>query len=596
MDDKMMLRSPICSVLGHVDHGKSSILDAIRGSAIVKGEAGAITQAIGASIIPIETINAVAGELLGSMRAKIDIPGLLFIDTPGHAAFTSLRKRGGTLADIAIVVCDINEGPKPQTIEAIEILRQYKTPFIIAANKIDLVQGYRPNNEKSFMKNMAGQDAHYNESVEIKLYELVGKFQELGFMSERFDRISDHTKEISIVPVSAKGMIGIPELLMVLIGLAQKYLRKDLHIDPNSPAKGIILEVKEDKGLGTTLDVIIYDGTIRIHDTIVTPTLDGTITTKVRALLEPAALHEMRDKKAEFMHVTRAIGATGVKICAHGLEGAIAGMPLVAAIGDDEALETIKEELASEISDTMIETENEGVIIKADTLGSLEAVSTLLKEKDIPIKKASIGPISLKDVKQALALKEDYPEYGTVLGFNVGCSEEIVREARKSGIRIISHDVIYRIMDDYEAFREETRREEQRVNLKGLPSPCRIMMLPGYVFRQSGPAIVGCVVEKGELRVGVHLMKKGKRIGRVKSMQKDKETVSKAEEGDRVAVSIEGATVGRQIDENDVLYSLIEEEEFRTYKKHKDILQPSEKEVLTQIGQIMREENAMWGV
>jgi translation initiation factor 5B len=538
----------------------------------------------------------IAGELLGSMKAKIDIPGLLFIDTPGHAAFTSLRKRGGTLADIAIVVVDINEGPKPQTIEALEILRTYKTPFIIAINKIDLISGYKKIDEKSFIKNMQKQDPQYNENFEIKLYQIVGKLQELGFMSERFDRISDHTKEISLVPVSAKSMIGIPEMLMVLIGLAQKYLRKDLHIDPKASARGIILEVKEDKGLGTTLDVIIYDGTIRIHDTIVTPTLDGIITTKVKALLEPAALQEMRDKKAEFKHVNRVVGATGVKICAQGLEGAIAGMPLVTAIDDEDALEAIKEELTSDISETMIEKENEGIIIKADTLGSLEAVSTLLKEKSIPIKKASIGPISLKDIKQAAALREDYPQFGAILGFNVSCSEEMLVEAKKSRVRIINNNIIYRIIDDYEAYLEDTKKEEQRINLKGLPSPCKISILPGYIFRQSGPAIVGCIVEKGELQVGIHLMKNGKKIGRVKSLQQDKESVSKADEGARIAVSIEGATVGRQIDENDVLYSYIEEEEFRTYKKHREILKPAEKEVLTQIGQIMREENTMWGV
>ena len=595
MDNKT-LRSPICSVLGHVDHGKSSILDAIRGSAIVKGEAGAITQAIGASIIPIETIIGLSGDLMGSMKAKIDIPGLLFIDTPGHAAFTSLRKRGGTLADIAIIVVDINEGLKPQTIEALEILRQYKTPFIIAANKIDLVQGYSKNDEKSFIKNMNKQHPSYHENIETKLYELIGRLHEHGFLSERYDRISDHTKEISIVPVSAKSMIGIPEMLMVLIGLAQKYLKNKLYMDVNSPAKGIILEVKEDKGLGTTIDSIIYDGTIRVNDTIVTPTLDGSITAKVKALLQPSPLHEMRDKKAVFKHVNKAVGAIGIKICGHGLEGAIAGMPIATTIEDEHNIREVSEQLHSDIMETLISQEKEGIIIKADTLGSLEALSVLLKDKSIPIKKSMIGPISLKDVKHAHALREEHPQYGAILGFNISCTPEVLIEAKKSGVRIITNDVIYKIIDDYEAFIEETRREEQRVSLKGLPSPARIILLRGYVFRQSNPAIVGCLIDKGELKVGTYLMKNAKRVGRVKSIQKDKETVKVADEGSRVAVSIEGATIGRQVLEEDVLYSMIGEEDYRNYKKHRDILTPAEKEVLIQIGQIMREENPLWGV
>ena len=222
------IRQPIVTVVGHVDHGKTSILDKIRGSAIQAGEAGGITQAIGASIIPLHTIQKITGELLEKMNMKFNIPGILFIDTPGHASFTSLRKRGGNLADIAILVVDITEGLKPQTIESIEILKQFKTPFIIAANKIDLISGW-VTKEGPLAASLNSQPDSVRNLVDTKLYNLVGKIAEHGFNADRFDRVDDFTKNIAIVPTSAKTGEGIPELLMIMSGLAQKFLEKWNH-------------------------------------------------------------------------------------------------------------------------------------------------------------------------------------------------------------------------------------------------------------------------------------------------------------------------------------------------------------------------------
>jgi translation initiation factor 5B len=155
------IRQPIVSVLGHVDHGKTSLLDYIRGSTVAAREAGAITQHIGATEVPINAIYNVCGELLKGK--KFTLPGLLFIDTPGHHAFTTLRIRGGSLADIAILIVDINEGFKPQTYESLRILKQYKTPFIVVANKIDAISGWqktdgiaknRINNQRVNVKNI----------------------------------------------------------------------------------------------------------------------------------------------------------------------------------------------------------------------------------------------------------------------------------------------------------------------------------------------------------------------------------------------------------------------------------------------------------
>jgi len=349
----MAIRSPICTVVGHVDHGKSSILDNIRGSAIVGSEAGAITQAIGASIIPLDTIKKICGDLLKTANMNFTIPGLLFIDTPGHAAFTNLRKRGGNLADIAILVIDIREGLKPQTIESIEILKQYKTPFIIAANKVDLLPGWKKGTN-SILKTISEQTPQTSQEVEKKVYEIVGKLAEYELNGERFDRVQDYTKQVAIIPTSAETGEGISELLMVLSGLAQKYLETCLECNVDGSAKGIILEVKEEKGIGKSMDVILFDGTLKVNDTIIIGGLNRPITTKVRGLFEPNPLSEMRDKKSKFRPVKGVNAATGVKIAAPDIEEVVAGMPIRAT--DKENLEKTKEEVQKEVEEVIIET------------------------------------------------------------------------------------------------------------------------------------------------------------------------------------------------------------------------------------------------
>ncbi len=603
VENGKVLRSPICSVLGHIDHGKSSILDSIRGTAIINKEAGAITQAIGASIIPLDVIKKISGKLFEQLKIEVEIPGLLFIDTPGHAAFTNMRKRGGNLADIAILVVDINEGLMPQTLEAIDILKQYKTPFIVAANKIDLVQGFDESKLKdkkgfvSFKEFLNTQNDSYKTNLDIKMYELIGKLQEHSFDAERYDRIQDFTRQLTIVPVSAKKNIGMNELLMMLIGLTQRFLKDKLYININDPGRGVVLEVKEDKGLGKTMDVILYEGSIKKNDLFLVPGINGIIKSRVKALLQPKPLEEMRDKKSEFLQVDKVYAATGVKIVAPNIDDVIAGMPIVTVTNESQSnVLDLSEELQKEIEEVLIETDNEGVIIKADTLGSLEALKYILEENNIPVRRASIGNITKKDVVEADALKEKNLQYSAILGFNVKINDEVLKEAKSRNVKIILNDVIYKILDDYLEFVEEAKKEKEKEVLKELTRVVKIQILPGYVFRQSNPAIVGVLVDKGTLTTNIQLMKEGNIVGRVKSIQKEKENVSEVEEGSKVAVSIENAVVGRNIEENDVLYSYITEEEFRKYKKYKDLLNSSEKIVLKEIAEIMRRNNPVWGV
>ncbi len=584
----MAIRSPLCVVLAHVDHGKTSILDKIRGSTITKGEAGGITQAIGASIIPLDTIKNMCGTLLQSLKMKFTIPGLLFIDTPGHASFTSLRKRGGNLADIAILVIDINEGIKPQTTESIEILKQYKTPFIIAANKIDLISGWQSSN-KPLLANIKQQPQNIQQLLDKRLYELVGKLAELGFDSERFDRVDDFTKRIGIIPTSAKTGEGIPELLMVLTGLAQKFLENSLKCDVKGEAKGTILEVKEEEGLGKSIDVILYDGSIKRNDTIVIGTLTEPIVTKVKGLFEPLPLKEMRDKKSKFQPVKEAHASTGVKISATGIDEVLSGMPIRSCQKND--IEKTKQEIKAEVEEVLIQTDKEGIVIKADTLGSLEALNKLLREKNIEIKKASIGNITKKDISDAEANYEKDPLKSVILGFNVSS------DAEPEKVKIISNDIIYKLIDNFEKWQIDEKKRLEAKELEELVTPCKFQLMKGYVFRQNNPAVIGADVLAGTIKVGTPLMKEdGKEITEVKSMQLEQENIERAEKNKQVAVSMEGVTVGRQINEGDILYSSIPEKDFRKLKEFKKLLSEEDKQILKEIVKIKRKTNPVWGI
>ncbi|MFH1332102.1 MAG: translation initiation factor IF-2 [archaeon] len=574
------IRSPICIMMGHVDHGKTTILDTIRGTAVAKGEAGGITQAISSTSLPIDTIKKICGKLLDTLKTEITLPGILFIDSPGHAAFTNLRKRGGNLADIAILVIDINEGVKPQTLECIDILKQYKTPFIIAANKVDLIPGWNVK-EGFLLDNLKSQPQDVQQTLDIKIYELVGKLHELGFASERFDRVEDYTKQVAIVPVSGKKGEGLAELIMVITGLAQRYLEKGLKYEVEGPARGTVLEVKETKGIGHTLDVIIYDGTIKKNDQIVIGGLDKPIVTKVKALFLP----DNKDKKKIKM-VNEVHAAIGVKISSPDIKEALPGMPVRVANKD---LEKIKQEIQEEVEEVMLDVDNEGVVVKADSLGSLEALINLLRENNIMIKRAAIGEISKKDIAEASAELE--PLNKIIVGFNVKTLEQ------SKEVKIITADIIYRIIDGIKKWQEEEKKKLEQKELEGMTRPFKAQILPNCVFRQSNPAVVGVEVLSGMMKVGSPLMKEnGNKASEINTMQKEGENIQEAKRGEQVAIAIPHLTVGRQINENDILYSDITEEEFVKYKELKRFLNGDEIAILKEIAEIKRAENPLWGV
>ncbi|MDD1681574.1 MAG: translation initiation factor IF-2, partial [Methanoregula sp.] len=456
MAENPKIRTPIVCVMGHVDHGKTSLLDRIRGSSVVSSEVGAITQHIGATIVPIEAIQHMSGTM-GKM--PVSIPGLLFIDTPGHHAFTTLRARGGALADMAILVVDINQGFQPQTVEALQILRNCRTPFVIAATKIDRIHGWRVNENESFLSTFAKQNERVKTDVENKTYEIVGKLSELDFSSDRFDRVSDFKRNLAIVPVSAHTGEGIPDLLLMMIGLAQRYMGDELRISVDGPGAGTVLEVKEERGLGTTLDVILYDGTLAIGDEIAVATQGDVVVTKVRSLLKPRPMKEILVED-RFERVKSVAAASGIKVTAPNLEGVIAGSPFFVVRNNRDEVEA---RIKKEMTEIHVNLSEEGIAIKADTIGALEALCKELEGKGISIMRAEVGPVSRLNLIETETVKN--PTHRVLLSFNTPIlpdAAEMIKDPLYTQVKVFEGRVIYQLIDQYVAWRDEQKRLQEK--------------------------------------------------------------------------------------------------------------------------------------
>ncbi len=582
-----MIRQPIICVLGHVDHGKTSLLDRIRSTATANKEAGGITQHIGASEVPIDVIEKISGELLKKLGAKINLPGLLFIDTPGHEAFTNLRKRGGSVADLAILVVDVTKNLEPQTYEAISILKDYKTPFIVAANKIDLLTGWRNANTNSFAQSIKEQQPQVVEQLESGIYNLVGKLSELGFNSERFDRVSDFQKEVIIVPISAKTGEGIAELLMYVTGLSQRFLEKNLNIEVSGPGKGSILERKEEKGLGTTIDIILYNGTLKVNDNVAFATTTGINIAKIKALLKPKPLQEMRDSSSKFYYVDEIHAASGVKISGNGLEDALPGSIIISTDAPN-----YESEVKSEIEEVFA-TEKKGVILKADTIGTIEAISKLLGDISVPISRKEIGSVNKRDVITAFSMRSMDPYSSVVLAFNVNIESDAEVEADTTGVKIISSKIIYKLIDDYKEWMESEKKNEKANAEKSLSFPGVMKVLPNHFFRISHPAVFGADVTGGRMKPGYVLMNQnGVVVGKIKEIQDQGKSIPEAKKGESFAISVEEATLGRQIKENDLLYTHLNDESISMLKyKFKHLLSEEDAVLLEKIMEIKKAAN-----
>lgn len=596
-------RQPIVAVLGHVDHGKTSLLDHIRSlgserqSSVMAREAGGITQHIGATEVPSKVLNDLCAPLMGGK--DFNSPGLLFIDTPGHHSFSTLRARGGSLADIAILVIDIVDGCKPQTLESMRILRQAKTPFVVACNKVDRIHGWQSEYGRAMAVSFREQREDVLALFDQKYWQLVGQFGEQEFNLERYDQITDFTKNIALVPCSAKEGEGIQDLLAVTIGLAEKFLAEQLE-DVEGSAEATVLEMKNERGLGKTLDIILHRGTMNKGDEIVVATPTGPLVTKIKGMFSPRGMSEMRDAGDRWDSVDTVSAAAGLKLSAPDIESILAGTTL-RVIPDDESRQQIIDQITEEC-EISIDLDEEGIAIKADTLGGLEALAFEIRgmkdvsgnPRNINIRSATIGPINRKDIRSA-AISDD-PYERVILTFSTGILAEAQTELSKDDCDVlhIDSEIIYHILEEYDEWIEATKKRLEEEGRENVIHPGRILIMEDHIFRRSGPAVVGVRVLGGRVHVGQRLLTvDGEKAGRVKSIRDGDHVLSEAKQGDELAVAIQGITIGRGIDEEDVLLVDVPESHIRRLRKLN--ISSIEEEILSELIAIHRKDDHFWG-
>ncbi|MHB2036479.1 MAG: translation initiation factor IF-2 [Nitrososphaerales archaeon] len=590
------IRQPVVVVLGHVDSGKTSLLDKIRGTGVQAREVGGITQHIGASFFPAETLKEICGPLLQTIGGgEIKVPGLLVIDTPGHEIFTNLRSRGGSAADISILVVDVQKGLEAQTYESLEILRQRKVPFVVALNKIDSISGWKKGTSKFVTQSIKNQPKPVIDMLDEKIYTVVGALSRVGINSEALYRVKDFRKEVAIVPVSARTGEGIPELIAILVGLTQVYLQKRLAKSEFSSSRGIVLEVKQESGLGETANVILLEGKLQTGDYVVVAKKEGAISTKIKAIFLPKPLDEMRDPRDKFVAVNSINAAAGIKIVTPDLEGVLAGSPIVSA--DPEKLDQIRASVESEIKQVMINSEVNGIVLKADALGSLEALVEMLKARQIPIKRADIGPVTRRDIVEASAVQKTDKYHGVVLAFSVKTLPDAEREIFDSQVKIFSEQIIYTLIDNYLSWVTQEQEQEQRTGLQALTPLCKFRFLKGFSFRRNAPAVFGVEILEGKLRQKCNVMNdEGKAIGSIHQMQVDGKTIAEVQKGKQAAVSIMGPTIGRQINEGDLLYTLPSDAEIKILsEKYLGGLSEDEKKLFEEVVRVRRKSSSLYG-
>jgi len=573
------MRSPICCILGHVDTGKTKLLDKIRQTNVQEGEAGGITQQIGATYFPIEAIKQKTAFLNKDNSFEYKVPGLLIIDTPGHESFTNLRSRGSSLCNIAILVVDIMHGLEPQTIESLGLLRQRKSPFIVALNKIDRLYGWKSYPDLSFQEMLKLQPEATRAEFEDRLQKTILAFSEQGLNSQVSFRNDDMRKTVSLVPTSAITGDGIGDMIMLLISLTQKMMHESLMY--LSKLECTVLEVKVIEGLGTTIDVILSNGVLREGDKIAVCGLNGPIITNIRALLTPQPLRELRIK-SQYVHNKQVKAALGVKICATDLEKAIAGSHLmVIKAGDDE--EAIKEQVMEDLQDMLgsVDKSGQGVCVQASTLGSLEALLSFLKDMKIPVSGINIGPIHKKDVVRASVMLESAKEFAVILAFDVKIDKECQDLADELDVKIFKADIIYHLFDQFTAYMNALTEQKRKDMAPQAVFPCILKIVPGCVFNKRDPIILGVDVVEGILRIGTPIcvvQQPGNvvcSLGRVTSIELNHRQMEQVKRGGpSVAIKIEHASYeparlfGRHFIESDLLYSKISRQSIDVLKEN----------------------------
>ncbi|KAM7375564.1 hypothetical protein PAMA_014598 [Pampus argenteus] len=562
--DTDRLRAPVVCVLGHVDTGKTKILDKLRHTNVQDGEAGGITQQIGATNVPKETIEEQTRMVKNFEKDGIKIPGMLIIDTPGHESFSNLRNRGSSLCDIAILVVDIMHGLEPQTLESINLLKEKKCPFIVALNKIDRLYDWKRSPETDVFMTLKKQKKNTKDEFDERAKAVIVEFAQQGLNAALFYENKDPRTFVSLVPTSAHSGDGMGNLIALLIELTQTMLARRLaHCDE---LRAQVMEVKALPGMGTTIDVILINGRLREGETIIVPGVEGPIVTQIRGLLLPPPLKELRVKNQYEKH-KEVSTAQGVKILGKDLEKTLAGLPLLVAHQDDE-VPVLRDELVRELKQTLssIKLEEKGVYVQASTLGSLEALLEFLRTSKVPYAGINIGPVHKKDVMKASTMLEHDLQYAVILAFDVKVERESQEMADSLGVRIFSAEIIYHLFDAFTKYREDYKKAKQDEFKNVAVFPAKLRVLPQFIFNSRDPIVMGVNVDAGVLRQGTPLCVPSKGfvdIGIVTSIEVNHKSVESAKKGQEICIKIEPIPgespkmYGRHFEATDIIVSKI---------------------------------------
>lgn len=575
-EEEKRLRKPIICVLGHVDTGKTKILDKIRKTNVQLGEAGGITQQIGATDFPLENINKYLKNISDNLKLNpCKVPGFIIIDTPGHASFQNLRSRGQSLCDLAVVVIDIMHGLELQTIDSLKMLKHRKTPFLIALNKIDRLFGWKSIEWESFRETLKQQPEYTVHEFNNRLEKIQAQIvKEVGFNTALFDENINFKEYVNIVPTSAISGEGIPDLMNMYLYLGQKYLHNKIKMKKKVQCS--VLEVKVLEGVGTTIDVLLVNGTLKIGDKFVIAGDHGPIKSQIKYIMTPHPMKDIRIK-SEFDYHNSIEGAIGLKIFGKDLERALAGSPLNLYKTEKECIELCKEveEECTSVKTRYLNKNGKGVLVTASSLGALEAVLSFLDQEDkkepkVDILAVSLGYIQKKDVTKitTLHIKEKEKnkvikkEELVVLGFDVTVSKEVQEFADKNGVTIITADTIYHLKTKFLEFKEKCFEERKKEKMKEAIFPCELKIVPKGIFHKYDPVIVGVEVQAGILKIGTPLycFEKKKVLGTVEGIEKNgkhSNDITKKDGG--VAIRIKGihSNVAHKshFDEENTLYS-----------------------------------------
>ena len=500
-DDDLIERAPVVCVMGHVDHGKTSILDAIRHTNVTRGEAGGITQAIGA------------------YRVKAQGKDITFLDTPGHEAFTAMRMRGAKSTDIAILVVAADDGVMPQTVEAINHAKAAGIDIVVAINKMD--------------KPTANPDNILNQ---LTTYELVPEAW---------------GGDVITVPVSAHTGMGIEDLLESVLLVAEM---KELRANPQKRAKGIVIESKLDRGRGPVATVLVQNGTLHQGDYVIV----GTATGRVRAMIDDKGKSV---KVAGPSVPVEILGLDDVPQAGdelNGVEDERMARNLAEQRREKQRQEILNansrvnlDELFSRISEG-VQTLN--IIVKADVAGSAEAVkASLLKlsndEVKVSVIHAAVGGITESDVMLAAA------SGAIIVGFSVRPDKNALDSAERNNVDIRTHRIIYEIIDEVEAAMKGMLAPEYKEVLQGHAEVRQTIKVPGVGI------IAGCYIQDGKItrQSSIRIVRDGVVIfeDKISSLRRFKDDVKEVNEGYECGVGIEKFN---DIREGDVLESFIMEE------------------------------------